>query len=118
MTLDKACKAFEDWRANKSSRQEHIPAHLWGMVKALVPHYQRSTICSALHLSGGQFKQHCRAVKPEVRTVAINDGFVETLIPTRIEECELALQGSRKTLSIKIQPQHLSIILPLLEAYL
>lgn len=118
MTLDKVCKAFEDWRVNRSSRREDIPAHLWVMVKALLPHYKRSMICKALHLSGGQLQRHCLDVKTEGQAVEKKDGFVEALLPIPTADCELLLQGSRKTLSIKISPQQLSVVLPLLETYL
>lgn len=118
MTLDKVCSAFEDWRANRSNRREHIPLHLWGMVRLLLPRYKRSTICKALHLSGGQVKRHCLDVKTEARAVEQNDGFAEAFLPLSTADCELTLQGARKTLSIKIPPQQLSVVLPLLEAYL
>lgn len=118
MSLDKVYKAFEDWRANRSSRREHIPAHLWVMVRALLPSYKQSTICKALHLSGGQFKRHCLDVKAQSQAVEQNDGFAEAFLPQLTANCELTLQGARKTLSIKIPPQQLSVVLPLLEAYL
>jgi surfactin synthase thioesterase subunit len=118
MTLDKVCKAFEDWRANRSSQRELIPERLWMMVRALLPHYHRSKICAALHLSGGQFKQHCLDVKIESQSIDQNDGFIETLLPMQQADCEITLQGTRKTLRMKIPPQQLSVVLPLLEAYL
>jgi hypothetical protein len=118
MTLDKVCKAFEDWRAHRSNRREPIPAHLWVMVRALLPRYKQTTLCKALHLSGGQFKRHCLDVKTEERAVDQNDGFAEAFLPLSAAGCELTLQGARKSLSIKISPQQLSVVLPLLEAYL
>ncbi len=118
MTLEAVCKAFEDWRSNRSSRREQIPAHLWAMVRGLMLHYNPSTIRKALHLSGEQFKRHCHEVKVEECVVDQNDGFVEALLPIPTADCELILQGTRKTLSVKIQPQQLSVVLPLLEAYL
>ena len=117
MTLDKVCKVFEDWRANRSNRREDIPAHLWVMVRALLPHYKRSMICKALHLSGGQLKRHCIDFKFEEQTIDQNDGFVEALLPMSAD-CELTLQGIHKRLSIKIPFQQLPVVLPLLEAYL
>jgi hypothetical protein len=118
MTLEKVCMAFEAWRANRSNRREHIPEHLWIMVKKLLPLYKRSTICKALHLSGGQLKLHCFDVKTKGPGVKQNDGFAEAFLPLLTTDCELTVQGSGKTLSIKISPQHLPIVLPLLEAYL
>ena len=118
MTLDKVRKAFEDWRVNRNSRSEHIPAHLWDMVRTLLPHYHRAKICQVLHLSGSQFKRHCLNVKIEKQFIEPNDGFIETLLPIQLADCEVTLQGARKTLRIKISPQQLSVVLPLLEAYL
>jgi surfactin synthase thioesterase subunit len=118
MTLNKVCKAFEDWRANRSHRNEQIPEHLWVMVRALLPHYKRSTICKALHLSGGGFIRNCVDVKTQQPSVVQNDEFIEMLLPLPTADCTLTLQGARKTLSIKIPSQHLSTVLPLLEAYL
>jgi surfactin synthase thioesterase subunit len=118
MTLDKVCKVFEDWRANRSNRREPIPEQLWMMVRELLPHHHRSKICAALHLSGGQFKQHCLDVKIEPQSIEQNDGFIETLLPMQQADCEITLQGAHKTLRIKIPPQQLTVVLPLLEAYL
>ena len=118
MTLEEVCKAFDDWRANRSSRRARIPTHLWIMVRALRPHYNRSTICKALHLNGGQFKRYCIDVKFDEQSAEQNDGFAEAFLPMPTADCELTLQGTRKTLSIKISPQQLSVVLPLLEAYL
>jgi len=117
MTLEEACKAFSDWRSNKRSRSERIPERLWVTVKELRQHYNDSTLRKALHLSGDQFKKYCFDVVTSAKSIDNNDGFVEALLPMPTANCELTLQGRRKTLSIKIPPQQLSIVLPLLESY-
>ncbi len=118
MTLEEVCKAFADWRSNRSSSRECIPEHLWAMVKDLRQHYNHSTLRNTLHLSGDQLKRHCCDVVTIVKSIDKNDGFVEALLPMPTTNCELTLRGKRKTLRIKIPVQQLSLVLPILGSYL
>ena len=116
MQLDKVYEAFTKWRANKNNGSECIPEYLWEMVEKLQLNYKRSTICKTLGLSTAQFKKYCLGTLKS--SIAQDDGFVEAVLPTSTPHCEISLQGKRNTLSIKILPQQLSMILPLLETYL
>jgi len=118
MQLDKVYEAFTKWRTNKNNSSERVPRYLWDMVEKLQINYKPSTICKTLGLSGAQFKKYGLGTQAIKNSIAEEDGFVEAVLPTSTPHCEISLQGKRNTLSIKLLPQQLPMILPLLETYL
>lgn len=119
-TLEETSLAFSAWRSNKENKGCKIPEDLWHGVQGLLPHYKKSQICKALQISGSQLNKRCLPLTAPKEGNSKDNGFAEAALanlPQR-DLCELTLQGTRKTLSLKIQPDKLAYLLPLLEPYL
>ncbi len=112
--------SFHQWRAQRSSRAELIPEHLWNMALGLYPQYMRSKICRRLGLSGGQFKQRLDGYSP-----AFGDkGFVlasndEPVADSKVHpDVQLVIQGKERALTFSVSPDVLLHILPHIGALL
>ena len=75
ISIESVEASFDQWRAQRSSRSELIPKHLWSMALGLYPQYERSKICRRLRLSGGQFKQHLEYPFDIAGQIAIFNNF-------------------------------------------
>jgi hypothetical protein len=113
ITLESAEAAFCAWRAERISRAEPIPEHLWAMSLGLYPQHKRSTICDRLHLSGSQFK---RRLEGGDATPA-DSGFVvatrDAVNDNRASnsEIQLTIQGKERALTLCVSVQALPQIL-------
>ncbi|WP_133309597.1 hypothetical protein [Parashewanella spongiae] len=58
--LTRVATVFAHWRINKPSRGTKIPNTLREQAISLLEHYSSSQICTALRISGSQFKQWCQ----------------------------------------------------------
>ena len=115
ITLESVDYAFQQWRSQRGSRTEPIPEDLWAMALSLYPRHKRSHIFRRLGLSGSQFKQ---------RIEELNDGFVlastdtDNLPLSPAPEVVLGIQGQRRALTLKVNIDSLSLVLPHFEALL
>ncbi len=114
ITIELVEAAFKEWRDKRISRSEPIPKNLWAMAIGLYPTYKRSKICHRLGLSGSQFKKHCVGDAnplPECGfVVASRDEYKST--PELTCEVRLTLQGKERVLTVCVELQALSHILP------
>lgn len=120
-TLEEVCAAFEFWRASRRHCKEPIPERLWVLVRALSPHYKKSTICNALKLSGGKFNEYCVVDTQKTTAISTDDGFAVGDFGAQYfdeEICELTLKGLHKSLQIKTTMRNVAPILSLVERYL
>jgi len=115
-----AKSAFERWRSSRASRTEPIPEGLWSMALELYPKYKRSHICSALRISGAQFKKRLE----HGSTISANHGFVLTSRyesqskPPASEEMQLTLQGAIRSMTLCFDKHSLGVVLPLVSSLL
>ncbi len=112
--------AFEKWRSSRTSRAEPIPEGLWSMALELYPEYKRSHICSALRISGAQFKKRLE----HGSTISANHGFVlasryesQSTPPAR-QEIQLKLEGEARTMTLCFDKHSLELVLPLVSSLL
>lgn len=95
-------KAFQQWRADRSSRAEPIPEALWSMALGLYPQYKRSKICDVLRLSGTQFKRRLEGDD----TTPVKNGFVlasrddVNTPPATHTDIQLTLQGQLRSMTL------------------
>ena len=112
--------AFEKWRSSRASRAEPIPEGLWSMALGLYPEYKRSHICSALRISGAQFKKRLE----NGSTISANHGFVLASrneiqsIPPASSQVQLTLQGQVRSMALCFDSYLLGKVLPLVSALL
>jgi hypothetical protein len=120
ISIESAEASFHQWRAQRSSRRELIPEHLWNIALGLYPQYMRSKICRRLGLSGGQFKQRLDCFRPTL----IDTGFVlasndePKTTPKVHPEVQLVIQGKERTLTFSVGTDALLQILPHIGALL
>ena len=124
ITLESVRRSFEQWRSQRNHRAEPIPKRLWAMALSLYPKHKRSHICRCLGLSGRQFKQHLE----KTNSAFLSGGFV--LASTEMDDPKpnanskftsnvvLNLQGPERTLSLTVNLEKLSQVLPHFEALL
>ncbi|MBL4831866.1 MAG: hypothetical protein JKY55_18535 [Aliivibrio sp.] len=103
--------AFSLWREKRTKGRDPIPQSLRRQAVALLTNYSKSTIISALKISGGQFKQWCETFKPPKQVI----DFVP-LPPLELETPTLTLElsftnGSQLCLSGNISAQLLSTLI-------
>ena len=90
------------------------------MALALYPEYKRSHICSALRISGAQFKKRLE----HGSTISTNHGFVLTSrnesqsIPSASQEIQLTLQGEIRSMTLCFDKHSLVMVLPLVSSLL
>lgn len=120
LTIDSVKAAFQEWRLHRRSSAEPIPENLWAMATGLEPHYKRSTICQQLRLSGSQFKQRLEGVCDRL----IESGFVLASLDKveadskLLPEVQLTIQGQVRSLTLCVNVNVLSQVLPHLGALL
>ena len=114
VTLESTEASFQQWREQRSSRNESIPGYLWQMALSLYPHHNRAKICRRLALSGGQFKQRIASVSPKCAdtgfVLASSEG-VKTG-PQPKTEVQLAIQGKERSLTLSVGVDVLLQLLP------
>lgn len=120
MTLESVFLSFQQWRSQRSSRAERIPERLWTMAISLYPKYKISHICQRLGLSGSQLKQRIGESSDDFSgcgfVLASTDADVSSPKPTT--EVVLGIEGQRRTLTLEVNIDALSKILPYVEALL
>ena len=120
ISIESVEASFDQWRAQRSSRSELIPKHLWSMALGLYPQYERSKICRRLRLSGGQFKQHLDGFRPALTdtgfVLASNDE--PNAAPKVRSEVQLVIQGKERALTFSVGMDALLQILPHIGALL
>lgn len=120
ISIESAEASFNQWRAQRSSRRELIPDHLWNMALGLYPQYIRSKICRRLGLSGGQFKQRLDGFRPALTdtgfVLASNDE--PKAAPKVHPEVLLVIQGKERALTFSVGTDALLQILPHIGALL
>jgi len=111
-TLAAVEQAFQQWRAQRSSRAEQIPEALWSMALELYPQYKYSKICHFLHLNGGQFKRRLADANktPKRFVVACHDKVKAT--PIAKNTIQLTLQGQSRSLILCFDTAVLGQVLP------
>jgi len=120
VTLESVFLSFQQWRSERSSRAEPIPANLWQMAMSLYPQHKISHICQRLGLSGSQLRQRIEASSGG----SSDGGFVlaatdiDRPIPKPASEVELGLEGCQRRLTVKVSIDALSQVLPHIEALL
>ncbi len=120
VTMELAKESFIQWRSTRTNQAEPIPDELWDMALGLYPQYKRSTICEQLHLSGSGFKRRLEEGLP-----AFSDkGFVLASksevkkIPKQGQEIQLTIQGKERSLTIHVEADTLSTVIPHIGALL
>lgn len=120
VTMELAKESFFQWRSNRNNQAEPIPEELWGMALKLYPKYKRSTICEQLHLSGSGFKRRLEEGLPSFS----DKGFVLASksevkkMPKQGQEIQLTIQGKERALTIYVEADELSMVIPCLGALL
>lgn len=120
VTMELAKESFSQWRSNRNSQSEAIPERLWSMALGLYPKYKRSTICEQLRLSGSGFKRRFEEGLPAF----IDNGFVLASkgevkkTPKQGQEIQLTIQGKERALTIYIEVDALSKVVPHIGALL
>lgn len=120
VTLDSVDICFQQWRSQRGSRTEPIPERLWTMALSLYPQYKSSHICRRLSLSGSQFKQRAK----EATGSLSDNGFVlaapdvDIPSPKLSPEVVLGIEGQRRTLTLKMNIDSLSQVLPNIDVLL
>ena len=108
MTLENLQLEFSKWRKNKKSSAERIPDNLWINVFKLADKYSTTLVCQTLSSSGTQFNKH----KQRLYNKQPQSKFVELTLPQ--ENYTLQIQTKDKTLSLKISPNQLETIIPVI----
>lgn len=120
ISIESAEASFHQWRAQRISRRELIPEHLWNMALGLYPEYMRSKICRRLGLSGGQFKRRLDGFRPAFAdtgfVLASNDE--PKAAPKVHPEVQLLIQGKERSLTFSVGTDALLQILPHIGALL
>ena len=120
ITLESAEAAFCEWRAQRISRTEPIPEHLWSMSLGLYPQHKRSKICARLRLSGSQFKQRLEGRGDTFSTsgfvIASRDAV--NVNQALNAEVQLTIQGKERALTLGVSVHALPQILVHLGALL
>jgi hypothetical protein len=119
-TLESVFLSFQQWRSQRTNRAERIPERLWAMAMRLYPQHKISQICQQLGLSGSQLKQRIEKSTGDLS----NCGFVlastdaDVLSPQPTTEVVLGIEGQRRTLTLEVNIDALSKVLPYVEALL
>ena len=114
VTMELAKESFSQWRNNRTNQAEPIPEELWGMALGLYPKYKRSTICVQLHISGSGFKRRLEEGLPafyDKGFVLASNSEVKKM-PKQSQEIQLTIQGKERALTIHIEADALSKVLP------
>lgn len=114
VTMELAKESFSQWRNNRTNQAEPIPEELWGMALGLYPKYKRSTIFEQLHLSGSGFKRRLEEGLPafyDKGFVLASNSEVKKM-PKQSQEIQLTIQGKERALTIHIEADALSKVLP------
>ena len=119
MTLDELSQEFAAWRLNKLTRYERIPKSLWEKVRNLQTEYSPNKLCSTLGISWAQLKRQPVSIPPKNGNQQESQDFIETRFPLNgAGICEITIQGSTRSVLIKIPQTALVALLPQLEPYL
>lgn len=114
VSMELAKESFIQWRSNRTNQGEPIPDELWDMALGLYPKYKRSTICEQLQLSGSGFKRRLEEGLP----ACSDKGFVLASksevkkIPKQGQEIQLTIQGKQRSLTIHVEADELSTVIP------
>ncbi|MEY3497809.1 MAG: hypothetical protein RLZZ325_816 [Pseudomonadota bacterium] len=120
VTMELAKESFIQWRNNRTNQAEPIPDELWDMALGLYPKYKRSTICEQLHLSGSGFKRRLEEGLPTFS----DKGFVLASksevkkFPKQGQEIKFTIQGKERSLTIHVEVDTLSTVIPHIGALL
>lgn len=125
MTLKELSDKFDHWRANKKSKGERIPQHLWNELFALEAQgCSIHHICKTLSLSGTQVtRQRAYHTKNGVEQSTHFIDITSKMLPAsstddHTVQCELKLNLHDKTLNLTLPVHQLKHILPSLQGLL
>ena len=115
MTLNELQDEFESWRANKISKNESIPSHLWDQVFLLKEQgYTLGQLSQQLSISGTQMTKQSMKRKQEQSNDFIEIPQTSSNTNSLLENnrCDINLNFDKKTINLNMTMTDLQQLLP------